>query len=263
MVACSTEGHFSDIAIGSNRQSIRIWSSIVSKTVGIAKLKTGLMREIDGLLAVAGFRRVRDRFYGDLYCREESSVRHGISIGAGIYVPNVLEAAVGGASVRFHQVEALVAQIEDPHPLIDSRAVAARSTLFVKLSESDSGIKHLLRSWGGTARKVWHAHSEEDLPRVASEMAAFSLEKAEPIFAALSDPKRALEILSRDDDEARTYSGPDQVRAMQAIALAFLLHGESAARELSRVKLGRMRGDAVGALRRAVARLFERGTVPE
>lgn len=163
--------------------------------------------------------------------------------------------------MRFHQVEALVAQIEDPHPLIDSRAVAARSTLFVKLSESDSGIKHLLRSWGGTARKVWHAHS--DLPRVASEMAAFSLEKAEPIFAALSDPKRALEILSRDDDEARTYSGPDQVRAMQAIALAFLLHGESAARELSRVKLGRMRGDAVGALRLAVARLFERGRVPE
>lgn len=60
------------------------------------EVETGLMQEIDGLLAVAGFRRVRDRFYGDLYCREESSVRHGISIGAGIYVPNVLEAAVGG-----------------------------------------------------------------------------------------------------------------------------------------------------------------------
>ena len=41
-----------------SERSIRIcWSSIVDKTVGIAKLKTGLMREIDGLLAVAGFRR--------------------------------------------------------------------------------------------------------------------------------------------------------------------------------------------------------------
>jgi hypothetical protein len=235
----------------------------VGKTVGIAKLKTSLMQEIDGLLAVAGFRRVRDRFYGDQYYREASGVRHGISIGAGIYVPNVLEAAVGGVSVRFHDVEALVAQIEDPHPLIDARAVAARSTLFVDVSESDRAVKHLLRGWGGTARKVWHVHSQEDLPRAASEMAAFALEKGEPIFAALSDPKRALEILSGDDDEARTYSGPDEARAMQAIALAFLLHGESGARELSKAKLGRMRGDGVGAFRRAAERLFDRGMTIE
>jgi hypothetical protein len=79
----------------------------------------------------------------------------------------------------------------------------------------------------------------------------------------LSGQRRALEILSRDDDEARKYSGPDEVRAMKAIALAFLLHGESAARELSEVKLARMRGDAVGALHRAVVRLFERVVTSE
>ena len=67
-------------------------------------------------------------------------------------------------------------------------------------------------------------------------MAAFALEKGEPIFAALSHPTRALEILSGDDDVARTYSGRDEVRAMKAIALAFLLRRESAARELSKVK---------------------------
>jgi hypothetical protein len=236
---------------------------MVAKTTGIAKLKTALMRDIDTLLAVAGFRRVRDRFYGDLYCREVTGVRHGISIGAGIYVPNVLEAAVGGISVRFHDVEALVAQIEDPHPLIDAKAVAARSTLFVDLSESDHAINRLLRNWGGTARKVWHVRSDEELSRVASEMAEFALEKGEPIFVALSDRSRALEILSRDDAEARSYTGPDEVRAMKAIALAFLFRGESAARELSEVKLARMRGDRVGALRRAVVRLFERGVSAE
>jgi hypothetical protein len=227
----------------------------VAKATGIAKLKTGLMREIDGVLAVAGFHRVRDRFYGDLYCREASGVRHGISIGAGIYAPNVLEAAVAGVSVRFHDVEALVARIEDPHPLIDAKAVAARHTLFVDVSESDHAIRHLLRRWGGSAKRVWHVRAVEDLPLTASEIAAFALEKGEPIFAALSDPERCLEILSRDDDQARTYSGPDEVRAMEAIALAFLLHGESAARELSKVKLARMRGEAVGALRRAVLRI--------
>jgi hypothetical protein len=230
----------------------------VGKTVGIAKLKTGLLREVDGLLEGAGFRRVRDHFYGDNYYREASGVRHGISIGAGIYVPNVLEAAVGGVTVRFHDVEALVAQIEDPHPLINARAVAGRPTLFVDVSESDRAAKQLLRSWGGTARRVWHVHSQEDVPRAAYEIATLALEKGEPLFAALSDPRRALEILSGDDDEARTYAAPDEVRAMKAIAVAFLLDGESAARELARAKLGRMKGDAVGAFCRATERLFDR-----
>lgn len=217
------------------------------------------MREIDGFLAVAGFRRVRDRFYGDLYCREESGVRHGISIGAGEYVPQVLEALVGGVSVRFHDVEALVAHIEDPHPLIDARAVAARSTLSIDLSESDRALKHLLKSWGGTARKIWLVQSQGDIPHAASEMAAFALEKGEPIFAALSNPNRALEILSGDDEEARACSGPDEVRAIKAVALAFLLHGEPAARKLSKVKLGRMSGNAVSVLRRAVIRRVDHG----
>ena len=161
--------------------------------------------------------------------------------------------------MRFNDVEALVARIEDPHPLIDAKAVAARSTLFVDLSESDHAINRLLRSWHGTARKVWHVRSQEELGRVANEIAAFALENGEPIFAALSDRRRAIEILSRDDDEARSYSGPDEVRAMKAIALALLVHGESAAKELSEVKLAVMRGDAVGARRRALVRLFDSG----
>ena len=138
---------------------------MMTKTVGIAKLKTGLLREIDGLPAVAGFRRVRERFYGDLYSREDSGVRQGISIGAGIYVPNVLQAEVAAVTVRFHEVEALVARIEDPHPLIDARALAARSSLFVRISESDWAVRNLLKSWGGTVAKVWLLHSQEDVSR--------------------------------------------------------------------------------------------------
>jgi hypothetical protein len=248
----------------SNLQSIRIcWSSIMSETVGIAKLKTALMREIDILLAPAGFRRVRDRFFGDLYCREEAGVRHGISIGAGIYLPGVLEAAVEAVSVRFHDVEALVARIEDPHPLVTARALAARSTLYVRIAESDPTVRQLLRSWGGTAAKVWLVRSQGEVAHTASEVAAFVLKNGEPTLAALSDRKRALEILSGDDEEARTYCGPDEARAMRAIALALLLHGESSARALSNVKIRRMRGDTVAALRRAVTRLLERGVAAE
>jgi hypothetical protein len=90
-------------------------------------------------------------------------------------------------------------------------------------------------------------------------MAAFALEHGEPILAALSDRNRALEILSGDEAQATPYGGPDEVCALKAIALALLLHGEPAAMELYRSKLRRMRGDAVGALRRAGVRLFERG----
>jgi hypothetical protein len=238
-------------------------ASIVSTTVGVSKLKTALMREIDSLLARAGFSRVRDRFYGDLYCRENDGVRHGISLGAGIYLPGVLEGGVGGVSVRFHDVEALVARVEDPHPLADAKALRARSTLFVRISESDPAVRQLLKSWGGTAAKVWLVRSYEDVAHTAAEMAAFALENGEPILATLSDRNRALEILSRDDEEARTYCGPDEARAMRAIVLALFLHGESSARQLSKVKLGRMRGDAVAALRRALERLFERGLVAQ
>jgi hypothetical protein len=238
-------------------------ASIVSTNIGISKLKTVLMREIDTLLARAGFSRVRDRFYGDLYCREGDGVRHGISLGASMYLPGVLQGVVEGISVRFHDVEALVARIEDPHPLTDAKALRARSTLYVRISESDPAVRKLLRSWGGTAAKVWLVRSYEEVAHIASEMAAFALEHGEPILATLSDRNRALEILSRDDEEARTYSGPDEARAMRAIVLALLLHGESSARQLSNVKLGRMRGDAVDALRRAVERLFELGVAAQ
>ena len=224
------------------------------KTVGIARLRTGLMRELDTLLAVAAFHRVRDRFYGDRYCRESTGVRHGLGIGGRPYI-QALEAAVGNVSVRFHNVEALVAKLEDPHPLIDARAIAVRSTLSVQVDESIPGPGDPLRRWGGTARKLWLIRSQEEIPGAAAQIAAFAIEKGEPIFATLSDPERALEILSRDDEEARSYSGPDEVRAMKAITFAFVLHGESAAKQLAEAKLSRMRGEAVGALSRFIKRL--------
>ena len=83
------------------------------------------MRELDTRLATAGFHRWSDRFYGDLYSRESSGVGHGIHISSRNYAP-ALEAAVEWVSVRFHGVEALAAKIEDPHPLIDGKAIAAR-----------------------------------------------------------------------------------------------------------------------------------------
>jgi hypothetical protein len=91
-----------------------------------------------------------------------------------------------------------------------------------------------LYSWGGTDRKVWLIHAADEVPGVASEMAAYTLEKREPVFNELSNADQALTLLSGDDERSRSYSGPDGARAKQAIALAFLLHGETAAMQLAR-----------------------------
>jgi hypothetical protein len=121
-----------------------------------------------------------------------------------------------------------VARFEDAHPLIGPEDIAARSTLMVQLSSSEPKRGDPLYSWGETEWRVWLIHEVDETPDIASQMAAYALEKCEPLFATLSSADQALTLLSGDDERSRSYSGPDWARAKQAIALAFLLHGESA-----------------------------------
>jgi hypothetical protein len=89
-------------------------------------LEGKLLKELDSLLAPAGFRRtVRSRLYGDPYTREISGMRHILGIGTRPY-DRAIEAEVGSASVRFNAVEDLVAKFEEAHPLIGPEDIASR-----------------------------------------------------------------------------------------------------------------------------------------
>jgi hypothetical protein len=199
---------------------------------------------------------VSDKFYGDRYYREVAGVQHCIGIGTRPYL-DALEAQVGSASVRFDAVEDLVARLENPHPLIKAEDIAARPTLVAQISTSEPSPGDPLYRWGGTATKLWLIHAADEIQHASSQMASYALEKCEPIFDSLSNPAHALSILSGDDQRSRSYSGPDQARAMRAIALAFLMHGEATAKQLAKVKLARLKGEGLSEVVNWTDKLFQ------
>jgi hypothetical protein len=167
-----------------------------------------------------------------------------------------LEAELVNVSVRLNDVEDLVAKFEEPHPLIGPDDIAARSTLTAQFSSNKPGATDPLRGWGGESRKLWLIHSIGEMPSVASEIVACVSNECEPTLAALSNAERALVLLSGDDEQARSYSGPDTARAKRSIALAFLLHGEAAAREMMKMKLARLKGEGRAEVETWADRLF-------
>lgn len=80
--------------------------------------------------------------------------------------------------------------------------------------------------------------------------------ECEPAVAELSNADRALVLLSGDEALPTSYSGPDAARAERAIALAFLLHGEAAAREQTKMKLARLKGEGRAEVEKWADRLF-------
>jgi len=99
-------------------------------------------------------------------------------------------------------------------------------------------------------------HTDDEIALAASQMAAYALEKGEPIFSLLSNLDQALNILSGDDQRSRSYSGPDEARAKRAIALAFLSHGELAAGQLAKAKLARLKGEGRSEVAKWMDRFF-------
>jgi hypothetical protein len=148
-----------------------------------------------------------------------------------------------------------VAKFEEPHPLIGPDDIAARSTLTANFLNKP-GPSDPLRGWGGDNRKLWLIRSAGEIHSVASEIVACVLNECEPTLAVLSNVERALVLLSRDDEQARSYSAPDAARAKRSIALAFLLHGETAARQLTKTKLARLKGEGRAQVEKWADRLF-------
>jgi len=84
--------------------------------------------------------------------------------------------------------------------------------------------------------------SADDVAAVADQIATQAIEKGMPAFQALA-------ILSADDDRARSYSAPDEVRAKKAVTLAFFLHGQEGAKGIADAKMSRLRGEGLSAFR--------------
>jgi hypothetical protein len=198
-----------------------------------ARLKTQLLRSLDSYLNPLGFRRVSDKFFGDRYYRDEGGVRQGFHVSTRAR-GNGLEAELPYVTVRFAPVEELVASLEEPHPLTTPAGIAARATLTV-----------LTSSHGGFVHKTWMIRSAEEVGQVAEQIANQAIAKGIPVFKTFSNAEQALAILAADDEQARSYSAPDEVRAKNAVALAFLLHGKDAAKLIAQKKAARLHGEGL------------------
>ena len=220
-----------------------------------ATLEREFRRELDSRLQPLGFERSRISWLCGDYSREVAGVQQVIGVRIETYVDD-LEAEIVNASVRLNDVEDLVARFEEPHPLIGPEDIAARPTLTAQIFSNKPGATDPLRGWGGDNRKLWRIRSSDEISSVASEVVACVSKECEPTLAALSNADRALVLLSGDDEQARSYSAPDAARAKRAIALAFLYHGESSARDLTRTKLARLKGDGRAEVEQWADRLF-------
>ncbi len=197
------------------------------------KLKTQVLRAIDAYLTPLGFQRVSNRFHGDRYYRDDAGVRQCIHVST-VARGEALEAELPFISVRLNAVEEMVATLEDPHPLLTPADIAVRATLTVPTSSS-----------GGFVHKTWMIRSANDVAGAADQIANYAIEKGMPAFQVLSRSEQVLAVLAADDERARSYSAPDEVRAKKAVALAFLLHGQDAAKQIANAKLGRLRGEGL------------------
>ena len=209
-----------------------------------SKLKKPLLRKLDAVLGASGFRRVSEKLHGDRYSREADGIRCSIHVS---FVPraDALVVEVPSVSIRFNRVEETIARHEDPHPLVTPNDIAARSTLSVQM---ESGLI------GGLLRKSWTVRAEEDIAEVADQIAAYASEKGEPVFAKFSSPESALQILASDDEKAKSYAAPDEMRAKKAIGVALIFEGRDSAKRVAEAKLAGLKGDA----RFAVSLWFDR-----
>jgi hypothetical protein len=199
-----------------------------------SKLKRALRRQLDEVLGRSGFRRISDRFHGDRYSRECDGIRCSIHLSL-VPCSDALVVEVPSVSVRFDRVEQLIESYEDPHPLLTKKDIEARPTLSVQIGST---------VFGGFLRKTWTVRQEEEVAKVADQIAAYTSEKGEPIFSELSKPASALMILASDDEKAKSVSAPDEMRAKKAIGAAFVFEGRDAAERMAKAKMAILKGDA-------------------
>lgn len=198
------------------------------------------MKELDEALSPEGFQRLRDRVNGDWYRRDiggDQPVEQTLSL---FLRPDAegLRVAIPALHLRYRRVEDLVAELDEPRAWripeeCKEEVKALRTSTLTEVAVSENiGTSSIPRLSLGVEGQ-WLIRDKQGAPEVAKSLSKWALKWSMPIFERLSDPDTALEILSRDDPESRTYSGPDIARAKRSVALAFLIRGREEAKALA------------------------------
>ncbi len=210
----------------------------------VSKLKKVLLRELDGRFGELGFNRSSDKFYGDRYDRPIRGGRQSVSLT--VYPrKGYLELDLPSISIRFDEVEELVAKFDGPHPLVTPKDIAARATLGTRLEPNNALA---------VFRKTWVLTEEQDAKRAAEEFVQHVVEKAGPFWEHFSNPAEVLKVLSGDIEDARRYAGTDALAAKNAIALGMIIGGRDKAREIADAKLTTLKGEALNEVKGWVER---------
>jgi hypothetical protein len=228
--------------------------------VTISEVKREFLKILDEALRPEGFQRFSDRFNGNWYQRDiggDQPVQQTLSL---FLLPSAegLRVAIPALHLRYQKVEDLVAEFDEPRgwtiPKDCAEEVKALRTSTLTAVSEIAGL---------SAAPTLSVRESQLLildklaaPEVAKKLSAWALAWSKPIFNRLSDPDTALGVLSRDDTESRTHSGPDIARAKRSVALAFLIRGREEAKALAMKKLRVLSEDDRVLFERWASKLF-------
>jgi hypothetical protein len=130
-------------------------------------------------------------------------------------------------AIRFSDVEEITMELEELMSRAEKKTTA---TLGCELGNLVKG-----------KQMVWYdIGSQAQVRRAAEEMFAVFLKFGIPYFERYADREQAFAVLSNDGPEGGLHSPSLVSRAKRAVALALLLRGETAAKELAAEKLRRV-----------------------
>jgi hypothetical protein len=211
-------------------------------------LKKSLLRELDIRFERLDFFSRHNRVDGDRYDRFFDDMRQ--SIAPSIYLrEESVELDTPYISIRLNSVEDLVGKLEDPHPLITTKDIAARSTVGFRLEPG---------AFLAAFRKSWIIVREADTAKAAEGYVARVMRGAGPFWERFSSSAEILKVLSGVSKESDKYgAGTPAMTAQRAIALGLLLGGPEKAREIADFQLSMLKGEAHDEVRRSLERALQ------
>lgn len=189
---------------------------------GLHTIKKALLSALAKRLASSGF-HLREK--EQAFDRELNHVRQSLFIMC-VANPRALVFTVS-AGVRFHQLEDLVDRMNVPNPLATREHNESRSTLGRQLGTR----------LGGLFLKNWTLSSLDDVDELAKDMENFLVREGLPFLERYSSMETALASLVKDDSEANELMPLDDVRAKNAVAMAFLIGGYALASDVASKKV--------------------------
>ena len=200
------------------------------------KLTVGtVLKSLDREFANRKFSRQSGPHRGQLYYRwinEDTQLSVAPDIRS---VAGVVHIDTPHIGIRFDKTEDLAARFQESHPNLPITAedLAWRTTIGI-FPEPQGVIT-------GFFRKTWNIWRESDIEPAASDYVKHIMRVATPFWDKYSDPEAALDLLRRDDEEARNYTGADHFCAERAVAMTFLRKGLKEARQVAGAKLPNIR----------------------